>query len=121
MKAVYDNSPGESGTAYSDGKITMSSFLIPLNTCEVRISIIIMDRVRKQDNSYFVSILDNMRNGTMNVADSNFIASQCLDNMTAVERNTIREEIIVYWNGKNSWYSIQISDGRICKSNSQDN
>ena len=93
MKALYDKAPGKPGSSDLIGKVALSEFMFPLNTMDSRCTIVIMDKVLRQDNPEFLTVHNNMTNGTMTVADSDFIASRCLDNMDPVERNTFKNAI----------------------------
>ena len=63
----------------------MSEFIFPLDILNAICLIVIIDKVVRQDNLEFLSIVTKTINGTIPLADSNFMSSQCLDIMDLVE------------------------------------
>ena len=85
--------PVKPGSSNLTGKVTLSEFMFPLNTMDARCTIVIMDKVLRQDNPEFFTVLNNMKNGTRTVADSDFIASRCLGIMDPAARSTLKNAI----------------------------
>ena len=93
MKALYDKAPGKPGSSDLTGEVSLSEFLFPLDTMDTICTIVIMDKVHMQDNPEVFTVLNNMTNGTIDIVNYDFIASQCLDIMDPVERNTFKNAI----------------------------
>ena len=93
MKALYDKAPGTPGSSDLTGKVDLSEFMFSMNTMDVGCTIFKMDKVLRQNDPEFLTVLDNMTNGTLSVAESDFIESRCLNSMDEVERNTFKNAI----------------------------
>ena len=85
-KPAYSDESAKPGTADMLGRIAFSEFLDGDNELECQSTIVLMDEVICQNDPGFLSLLSNMRNGSLTEQDSELLLSQCLDKLPSNER-----------------------------------
>ena len=103
MKALYDKTPGKQGSSDVAGRTAISEFLLPPDETEARSTVVIMDKVLRQDNADMLRTLGAMRNGNMKDVDVQFLLDRCIDILSPEEQlkfhNTYKTlHLVPRWN-----------------------
>ena len=78
---MYENSDARPGTYDFVGKISVHDFIYPPDTSESTSTIVVMDKVLRQDNLEFLFLFNNLRMGTVCDNYVDFILNRCLNKM----------------------------------------
>ena len=81
MKNSYDKSVPRRAGDNRDGKVAFHEFLYPSNDQETMSTIVLMDEVLCQDEPTFKRVLLNMRQGTVEDGDVDFLISREQENL----------------------------------------
>ena len=85
MKSMYDQSRAKVGTPDAAGRVAVAEFMKSNNNSSIS-STIYMDEVLRQNDPDFLQFLNNMRNGTLEENDVQFVYSRCLDKLSPTKK-----------------------------------
>ena len=100
MKSIFDNSNGRPDSSDNIGRIVFNDFISADHMDTSQSVIVKMDEVLRQDNEVFLKSLNNMRNGSIDDDDVDFLLSRCLDNLDEEERQLFQNalHLVPTWN-----------------------
>ena len=94
QKPMYSKEVGKAGTADWDGQIVHHEYLHTLNSPEVKATVVLMNSVKRQNDTEYLTFLDNLQNGTVSKEMFvQFVYKKCLDTMPQHEKCTFDNAI----------------------------
>ena len=85
MKSLFDESPGSSGSTDMHARTVKIEFFDFPNNSVAESTSDLMNQVLRQDDISFLNFLSNLRNGSVNDDDVNFLLCRCLDRLSEQE------------------------------------
>ena len=93
QKPMYSKDVVKPGTTDLAGKIVLHEYLHTLNSLDVKSTVVLMNSVKRQNDTEYLTFLDNLRNGTVTDKNVDFVYNKCLDTMPQHEKCTFDNAI----------------------------
>ena len=93
QKPLYSTESARSNTADNVGRVVVTDYLTLEDTPDVKSTVVVMDKVLRQEDASFLALLDRMSQGELNSSDGDYILSKCLTRMSFEVQNTFKQAI----------------------------
>ena len=83
---AFQKTRAKTGTSDSVGMVAINNFLNPIDDEGSKSNIVVMEHVLQQNDHNFLSLLDHVRDGTINDEDVEFLTKRLVENLPLREK-----------------------------------